>query len=275
MTTDSQPLEIQHDCTYLVHMHSKPYPYGDPAFATTMKYTVPTCIDGYCSCASQAVVPVPENVTVATSQESGAVKAFVSWFYPSVIGHKHQFRFDLSERFHHNQMHFGDPTAFRYRIAEMPPHVVYAEENVTSLSTILPIDLSPNEEYRLTIFAMNDQLCHSDDVTVPFFTEPATSQETILKPTGISNDTESSHHKEVQHNATGTVAPDDGPTIREPAAGGSLYPPVAVLTTTFALVTAVALACCLAYCLVCKFYKNGKSQIEKSSIIPWAMAHSR
>lgn len=52
MTTNSEPLEIQHDCTYLVHMHSIPYPYGDPNFATGIKYMVPTCIEGYCNCAS-------------------------------------------------------------------------------------------------------------------------------------------------------------------------------------------------------------------------------
>ncbi|VDO50862.1 unnamed protein product, partial [Brugia timori] len=170
MTTNSEPLEIQHDCTYLVHMHSMPYPYGDPNFATGIKYMVPTCIEGYCSCESQNVVPAAENVSVRTYQKGGTIKAVVSWTYPAISGHTHQFRFDLSERFYHNHLNFANPNAFKYRIADMPSHVVYAEENVTSLSTVLPIDLVPNEEYRLTIFAMNDQLCHSDDVIVPFFT---------------------------------------------------------------------------------------------------------
>lgn len=52
LTTNSEPLEIQHDCAYLVHMHSIPYPYGDPNFATGTTYAVPACIEGYCSCAS-------------------------------------------------------------------------------------------------------------------------------------------------------------------------------------------------------------------------------
>ncbi|EJW83375.1 protein kinase domain-containing protein, partial [Wuchereria bancrofti] len=221
MTTNSEPLEIQHDCTYLVHMHSMPYPYGDPNFATGIKYMVPTCIEGYCSCESQNVVPAAENVSVRTYQKGGTIKAVVSWTYPAISGHTHQFRFDLSERFYHNHLSFANPNAFKYRIADMPSHVVYAEENVTSLSTVLPIDLAPNEEYRLTIFAMNDQLCHSDDVTVPFF--------------------------------TGLILTDDDMAT---------------------LPAAISMACCIAYCLVRKFYKSGKSQIEKSSVIPWAMAHS-
>lgn len=43
-------------------------------------------------------------------------------------------------------------------------------QNDTLFSTVLPIDLIPNEEYRMTIFSMNDQLCHSDDVVVTFST---------------------------------------------------------------------------------------------------------
>lgn len=46
----------------------------------------------------QAAVPVPENVLVRTFREGSAVKAAVSWMYPSIAGHTHQFRFDLSER---------------------------------------------------------------------------------------------------------------------------------------------------------------------------------
>lgn len=273
MTTDSQPLEIQHDCTYLVHMHSKPYPYGDPAFAATVKYTVPTCIDGYCSCASQAAVPVPENVLVRTFREGSAVKAAVSWMYPSIAGHTHQFRFDLSERFHHNHVRFSDPNAFKYRIADMPPHVVYAEENVTSLSTVLPIELAPNEEYRLTIFAMNDQLCHSNDVSIPFFTELTTDEDTVVWPTtSTENGTENAYQREL-YNASAKNGSEGQSPIRE-RSEDPLHPPNAFLATTCALVAALTMACCMAYCLVRRFYKNGKSQIEKSSIIPWAMAHS-
>uniref|UniRef100_A0A0M3J3U4 CUB domain-containing protein n=1 Tax=Anisakis simplex TaxID=6269 RepID=A0A0M3J3U4_ANISI len=51
-TTDSQPLEIQHDCTYNIVMHSRPYPYGDSEYSPTFTYTVPNCVDGYCSCRS-------------------------------------------------------------------------------------------------------------------------------------------------------------------------------------------------------------------------------
>ncbi|VDN86372.1 unnamed protein product [Brugia pahangi] len=137
MTTNSEPLEIQHDCTYLVHMHSMPYPYGDPNFATGIKYMVPTCIEGYCSCESQNVVPAAENVSVRTYQKGGTIKAVVSWTYPAISGHTHQFRFDLSERFYHNHLNFANPNAFKYRIADMPSHVVYAEEVSVDIIKIL------------------------------------------------------------------------------------------------------------------------------------------
>ncbi|KAM3722958.1 Proto-oncogene tyrosine-protein kinase receptor Ret [Dirofilaria immitis] len=273
MTTDSQPLEIQHDCTYLIHMHSKPYPYGDPNFATGIKYMVPTCIEGYCSCANQNSVPVARNVSIKTYQKDGKIKATVNWMYPAISGHTHQFRFDLSERFYHNHINFGNPNAFKFRIADMPSHVVYAKENVTSLSTVLPIDLAPNEEYRLTVFAMNDQLCHSDDVTISFFTGLIlTDDDMATLPAGIENHTEDFYQKEL-YNITDMDGFDKKPPIRE-VSDKSFYSPIIILATTFALVTTVSMACCLAYFLVRKFYKNGKSQIEKSSVIPWAMAHS-
>ncbi|KAK6102089.1 Protein tyrosine kinase family protein [Brugia pahangi] len=274
MTTNSEPLEIQHDCTYLVHMHSMPYPYGDPNFATGIKYMVPTCIEGYCSCESQNVVPAAENVSVRTYQKGGTIKAVVSWTYPAISGHTHQFRFDLSERFYHNHLNFANPNAFKYRIADMPSHVVYAEENVTSLSTVLPIDLAPNEEYRLTIFAMNDQLCHSDDVIVPFFTGLILTEDDMARlPAGAENNTEDLYEKEL-YNITDVEDTNKKPPVIYELPGKSLYSPIIILATTFALVTAISMACCIAYCLVRKFYKNGKSQIEKSSVIPWAMAHS-
>ncbi|VDK82656.1 unnamed protein product, partial [Onchocerca ochengi] len=273
MTTDSQPLEIQHDCTYLIHMHSKPYPYGDPNFATGIKYTVPTCVEGYCNCASQNAVPLAENISVRTYQKDGKLKAAVSWMYPAISGHTHQFRFDLSERFYHNPINFGNPNAFKFRFADMPSHVVYAEENVTSLSTVLPIDLAPNEEYRLTVFAMNDQLCHSDDVTVSFFTGLIlTDDDMTTVSVGGENHTDDFYQKEL-YNITNVDDSDKKPPIHD-ISDKSLYSPIIIMATTFALVTAISMACCLAYCLVRKFYKNGKTQIEKPSVIPWAMAHS-
>uniref|UniRef100_A0A1I7V8V4 Protein kinase domain-containing protein n=1 Tax=Loa loa TaxID=7209 RepID=A0A1I7V8V4_LOALO len=269
MTTNSEPLEIQHDCTYLVHMHSMPYPYGDPNFAIGIKYMVPTCIEGYCSCASQNTVPVAKNVSVRTYQKGDTIKAAVSWMYPAISGHTHQFRFDLSERFYHNPLSFANPNAFKYRIADMPSHVVYAEENVTSLSTVLPIDLAPNEEYRLTIFAMNDQLCHSDDVIVPFFTGLILANDDMATlPVGGENHTEDYYQKELS-NVTDMKGTDKKPPLVHEVQEKSLYSPIIILATTFALVTAISMACCIAYCLVRKFYKNGKSQIEKSSVIPW------
>ncbi|VDK88149.1 unnamed protein product [Litomosoides sigmodontis] len=256
-TSNSEPLEIQHDCTYLVHMHSIPYPYGDPNFATGIKYTVPTCIEGYCSCASQSAVPVAENVSVRTFQKEGAIRAVVSWI------------------FYHNHLNFANSNAFKYRIAEMPSHVVYAEENVTMLSTVLPINLAPNEEYKLTIFAMNDQLCHSDDVTVSFFTGLIlTDDSTATLPIGGDNYTDNFYQKEL-YNVTDVEENDKKPPpLIHEMAEKSLHSSIVILATTFALVTAISMACCIAYFLVRKFYKNGKSQIEKSSVIPWAMAHS-
>ncbi|VDN02111.1 unnamed protein product [Thelazia callipaeda] len=284
MTTDSQPLEIQHDCSYLVHMHSKPYPYGDPAYAVDIQYTVPTCIDGYCSCASQDTVPVAENVLIRSYQENGRIKASVNWTYPSVNGHSHQFRFDLSERLHRNHIGFANPNAFKYRIVDMPSHVVYAEENVTSLFTVLPVDLIPNEEYRLTIFAMNDQLCHSDDITISFFTDQQRSNKENSVTThstgdnhGIGTNKDSiikiSSRGENYNSTVLGILEEERPNIRE-VLEKPLYPPLTVVTMVGAIITAITMACFIAYFLVRKFYKNGKSQIEKSSIIPWAMAHS-
>ncbi|VDM46386.1 unnamed protein product [Toxocara canis] len=301
LTTDSQPLEIQHDCTYDILMHSRPYPYGEPEFAAIHKYTVPTCVEGYCSCRSQDAVPVPRNVIVTPFVDSGTIKAMLNWTYPAIAGHTHQFRFDLSERFYHNQIRFKDSDAFKFRISDMPSHVVFAKENETSLWTVLPISLRANEEYRVTIFSMNDQLCNSREVTVPFTTtfsdqhtttttelpiavntavdeaiSPATGLEDALNttssslnlstiPSDILNVTVVDHSEDQVEDVSRAIRP----TVI------ALKTPLLMLLVGSATLAATALTCCVVICTVRNCFKRStKSEIEKSSIIPWAMAHS-
>uniref|UniRef100_F1KW71 Proto-oncogene tyrosine-protein kinase receptor Ret n=1 Tax=Ascaris suum TaxID=6253 RepID=F1KW71_ASCSU len=298
LTTDSQPLEIQHDCTYDILMHSRPYPYGEAEFAAVYKYTVPTCVEGYCSCRSQDAVPEPRNLIVTPFMENGVIKVMLNWTYPAIAGHTHQFRFDLSERFYHNQIRFKDSDAFKFHISDMPSHVVFAQENETSFWTVLPMNFRVNEEYRVTIFSMNDQLCNSREVTIPFTTtfndqETTTSTELPIVATSLDDDHSLNINIDNSPNTTSSIIAmtpseilnvtiigedsgqqnDESPSMRPSEV--ALKTPILMLLVGSATLMATLLTCCILICTIRNCFKrSAKSHIEKSSIIPWSMAHS-
>ncbi|MFH4974475.1 hypothetical protein AB6A40_001184 [Gnathostoma spinigerum] len=312
LTTESQPLEIQHDCTYDIKMHSKPYPYGDVAFLSALKYKVPTCIDGYCSCESQKPVVEPQNVLVSAILEKNQIRALVSWTYPAYGKNTHQFRFDLSERYHFTQLGLNSSEIPTFRIIELPRHVIYAEENQTSYSTVLPVVLRADEEYRLIMFTMNDQLCNSREVTV-LFTSSNPKTVDIHSAQPISNEVFSQGLSEVGDSNKFRIKTEEGATIindRAPKRPERLKVPqiqvedqIPMKTNTFAestvierhsnsdiidefhlsyallgvgcaFITSVMLFSFTLLYRMRKRFQSKKSPMEKSTIIPWAIVHA-
>ncbi|VDK23447.1 unnamed protein product [Anisakis simplex] len=186
-------------------------------------------------------------------------------------------------------------------------------QNETTFSTVLPMNLKENEEYRVTIFVLNDQLCNSDEVTVPFFTVPneqftdkgafkwnnaSTSVNTELSPSKERSENSSNktsvHGESVPRNSLNVTEPDedvmpnvdidgkDGNQMSEGSSFSTLRPTVVSLRTPLLIIlvgsatlSALLMTCCVIALAVRNCYKRStKSEIEKSSIIPWAMAHS-
>ncbi|KHN71167.1 Proto-oncogene tyrosine-protein kinase receptor Ret [Toxocara canis] len=148
---------------------------------------------------------------------------------------------------------------------------------------------------------MNDQLCNSREVTVPFTTtfsdqhtttttelpiavntavdeaiSPATGLEDALNttssslnlstiPSDILNVTVVDHSEDQVEDVSRAIRP----TVI------ALKTPLLMLLVGSATLAATALTCCVVICTVRNCFKRStKSEIEKSSIIPWAMAHS-
>ncbi|CAJ0579074.1 unnamed protein product, partial [Mesorhabditis spiculigera] len=165
-------LAIEHDCQYKLEMRSRPNPSGDKLFTVVLFYRVPNCIGKYCACTDGAV-PLPENVTA----EHVSQGVYVKWnFFPS-LDRKYKFHITLYERFYPPFV-FKDPTSFKYKIVHGAEYSLESKEKQTAYDVVLPFQLPSNQEYKITIFAQDDQYCHNEDTHVEF----RSKNHTTLKP---------------------------------------------------------------------------------------------
>ncbi|PAV59038.1 hypothetical protein WR25_10749 [Diploscapter pachys] len=154
---------INHGCTYKLTMHSIPYPFNDPMYTTELQYTVPECIDGYCSCKEDAV-PLPS--ALSAREVYGGVE--IRWDYQPKSNQVYTFFIDLYEHFQ-PPIKFEDPNAFKYRLIG-DIHQVVGQPDQNPYTTFYPISLKRNDEYKVSIFAVDEQFCNSIDSFVYFNT---------------------------------------------------------------------------------------------------------
>lgn len=279
-------LEIKHNCTYEVKMQSKPYVYIVPQFVSITNFTVPICIDGYCDCDLSPIVPSPENIHVNVFENDSTIKAQVNWKYPLVRGATH-FHFSIYERYNHGNPQFA---AIETKIMDInPPFYVIGYEGETSFSAILPVEFRPNETYTVSVFALNEQMCASDETKKEFktiFKEESWISKKInagsvnksIRPESPDNGSfisNGSASDAISRTLNESREEGQGPDFTEMKSAILVPTPTLILTVGVALVTAVLLACCTLLCTIRRcFVKRKKTEIEKSSIIPWSMAHS-
>ncbi|KAE9417915.1 hypothetical protein Angca_003256 [Angiostrongylus cantonensis] len=170
---NNHPLVINHDCEYKLEMHSKPYPYGDAAYTTIRHHVVPHCIDSFCACSERAV-ELPSMLTAKEIREG----VEIGWRHKPKPNRVYTFYITLHERFR-PPIEFKDPNAFRFRIVDDGEREFRGKQGQVNYSYIFEYPLKRLEEYKATLFAEDDQYCHTADSTILFNTSALSPSRTV------------------------------------------------------------------------------------------------
>lgn len=167
-------LVIDHSCSYHLQIRAKPYPPGDEKYIIEKRHTVPDCIDKYCSC-RPGDVAIIKDVLVDSEYR-------LNWKFDEVSGKEYHFYVDIYERIAmpliKKKTSEPDVEEFTFRIANAESYEIPAKTSEISFHTYqyqLPFQFSPYQQYKISIFAVDDSFCHNEDSFYIFNTTNSTS----------------------------------------------------------------------------------------------------
>uniref|UniRef100_A0A158R5H6 Protein kinase domain-containing protein n=1 Tax=Syphacia muris TaxID=451379 RepID=A0A158R5H6_9BILA len=294
-------LEIEHDCKYQVILVSNPYSSNNvAAYTATFNFTVPHCIQGRCSCKDNTPEAV-QNVDVLVIRDKNVIVPRISWNHPDaensvfvyeveiVYSRKNRFKNDDNEMLDSEGQVTASNTDEYFAEGDMIEKTEFMEQKINSkkgqthYSLLWPSSLTPDEEYVVFVYAKNKHLCISFPAKRLFSTSKEhlvnikdisediadLTSETLSKaPFNISHSNHSITDNSAVSKANFTVTSATGTLI-------NAYPLWIFILIWILLSIGFLIVCFLCYFLLRKYcIQSGKSEIEKSSIIPWAMAHS-
>uniref|UniRef100_A0A1I7T3C6 Protein kinase domain-containing protein n=1 Tax=Caenorhabditis tropicalis TaxID=1561998 RepID=A0A1I7T3C6_9PELO len=150
-------LVIDHSCSYNLQIRAKPYPPGEEKYIIEKRHTVPDCIDKYCSCRPGDVAAI-RDVSVDSEYR-------LNWKFDKVHGKEYQFyNFDST---HKKKGLEPEKEEFTFRIANSESYEISATTSEISPGTFqyqIPFQFTPFQQYKISIFAVDDSFCHNEDV---------------------------------------------------------------------------------------------------------------
>ncbi|CAO4370135.1 unnamed protein product [Caenorhabditis nigoni] len=156
-------LVIDHSCSYNLQIRAKPYPPGDDKYIIEKRHTVPDCIDKFCSC-RPGDVPAIRDVSVDSEYR-------LNWKFEDVSEKDYQFYVDIYEKIAmpliKKKGSEADVEEYTFRIANAESYEISAKSSKIFPNTYqyqLPFQFAPFQQYKLSIFAVDDSFCHNEDV---------------------------------------------------------------------------------------------------------------
>ncbi|CAD6188357.1 unnamed protein product [Caenorhabditis auriculariae] len=258
------PLIVDHGCSYRLQMHSIPYPAGDARFLVEAQHKVPECIGKYCECKDDAV-PNAENPKAEEVRDG----VLLTWKFQQTPARQYTFYADLYERFTAPIKLLSD-RPFNFQIVNDEPFEFRAEPGEDFFERLLPHELKRNEQYKVSLFAVDDLFCHNTDVFAFFNTSDDVPTRQVNTTATIPT---TSLPKENVFGAE-VLAATEGI-----GKASSISPHRLLMESTFFLVILLGVACLSPVCtisillIIRRRRKNLKRRSSKFG--GWTLSHSR